>query len=67
VIRRAINHFKRASVRFQENPGSHHSQVELEEELEELQRLVQPSTRFAALARQMIKNGLGSLELEMPN
>jgi uncharacterized protein (TIGR02646 family) len=66
VIQRAIKHFKSASVRFQQNPASPAAEKELEEELDELRRLVQPSTRFAALARQMIKKDLGNLELEMP-
>jgi uncharacterized protein (TIGR02646 family) len=66
VIQRAIKHFKSASVRFQEHQGSRKAEKELEEELDELRRLVQPSIRFAALARQMIKRELGSLKLEMP-
>jgi uncharacterized protein (TIGR02646 family) len=67
VVSRTIRHFQRASIRFQQSPNSVSAREELDEEIDELQRLIKASTRFAALARQMIRRELGSLDLKMPD
>lgn len=65
VVERAIKHFKRASKQLEQDPESPEAQLELEEEMEELRRLIDPKSRYAGLARQMISRELGQLELPL--
>jgi uncharacterized protein (TIGR02646 family) len=65
VIGRAIRHFRRAAKRVEAEPANPDAEEDLEEEMKELRRLVDPATRFAALARQMIARDLGAPLLEL--
>lgn len=67
VIHRTIVHYRRAHEALLNDPENVEAQTVLEEEVDELIRLTLPTTRFAALARQMIKRELNRLGLPLPD
>jgi uncharacterized protein (TIGR02646 family) len=63
VVGRAMEHFRRASRRLDQNPDDPVAEAEVEEEARELARLTDHRTKYSAMARQLISSKLPDLEI----